>query len=118
MPNIIQLKKSMAGASGKRTGIWARKIPFGGLPMGVPIPPMLAAHATESSRQPVKAVSPVVIPEGTFLPFRTRESPIAIAIGTIIMAVAVLEIHSEMNAVAAIKPRIRRRGEVPAIRII
>lgn len=79
------------------------------------MPPMLAAQATESSRHPEKAVSPVFIPAGASLPFLTRESPIAIAIGTIIMAVAVLEIHSEMNAVAAINPRIRRRGEVPAI---
>jgi hypothetical protein len=118
MPNISQLKKPIGGTSGKRRGTWERKIPFGGLPMGVPSPPILAAHATERSRHPVKAVSPGDNPAESPLPFRTREFPIAIAIGTIIIAVAVLEIHIEINAVAVINPRIRRRGEVPAMRII
>ena len=42
------------------------------------------------------------------------ESPI----GSIIVAVAVFEIHSEMKAVAARKPNSRRRGSVPIARMI
>ncbi len=43
---------------------------------------------------------------------------IAIAIGIIIIAVAVFDIHIERNAVAIINPRIRRLGLVPVILII
>ncbi len=42
-PNFIQVKKSMVGASGKIVASWEMKIPFGGVPMIVAIPPMLAA---------------------------------------------------------------------------
>jgi len=42
-PNFIQVKKSMAGASGKIAASWDMKIPFGGVPMIVAMPPMLAA---------------------------------------------------------------------------
>ncbi|KAF5032274.1 hypothetical protein DSECCO2_618990 [anaerobic digester metagenome] len=42
-PNFIQVKKSMEGAPGKIVASWVMKIPFGGVPMIVAIPPILAA---------------------------------------------------------------------------
>ncbi len=43
---------------------------------------------------------------------------IATAIGIIIMAVAVFEIHIEMKPVASMNPSTRRRGLVPTTRMI
>ena len=55
MPNFIQAKKSTGGASGKMVPNCAMKIPLGGVPMMVAIPPMVAAWAMEITRHSEKS---------------------------------------------------------------
>jgi hypothetical protein len=40
---VIHEKKSMPGAPGKMPEVWATRIAFGGVPIRVAIPPMVAA---------------------------------------------------------------------------
>ena len=67
---------------------------LGGVPMGVPIPPTLAAKAIPRRRGTLRA--------SLRLFWMT-----AMAIGSIIRVVAVLEIHILRKAVATMKPRMR-----------
>jgi len=101
---IIHEKKSISGAAGKILDNWATRIPFGGVPIRVAIPPMVAAYATPRRRQVANCRSP---PFSLFLSVKTpgrRVVTRARAIGIIIIAVAVLEIHIEINAVATMNP--------------
>src|SRR4051812_28910521 len=86
-------------------------IRLGGVPTGVPYPPMDAAKA-------VINMSPVLNGKSwnrIFFPLCTEaweaiSERIARAIGNIIAVVAVLETHMEINPVIAPKARSRRRG--------
>ncbi len=72
--------------------------------MSVAIPPMDAAYATPSMSAVRRRRGPSPSP---------KRSPIASAIGYIIAAVAVFEIHIEMNPVASITPSTMRRPPEP-----
>ena len=72
------------------------KMRLGGVPMGVPTPPTLAEKAIPRSRGVARAG------EGA-------RSSTARATGSSISVVAVLEIHMDSTAAAAIKPSTRRR---------
>ena len=72
------------------------KITLGGVPMGVPMPPTLAAWAMPSSNGQARAGS-------------SDFSKTAAATGSSISVVAVLDIHMLMSAAAAMKPNTSRR---------
>ena len=76
------------------------KMPFGAVPIGVAMPPILALYATPRSNGTASR------------PVESR-SISAIATGSIINAVAVFEIHMLMSAVASMTAKTSRRPLVP-----
>jgi hypothetical protein len=109
--------------------MYPAKTRFGGVPISVPIPPIDAPYAIASIRQTAKfraSRPPTFIqssaaplwsspaPRRWFFTRSTTEAPI----GSIITAVAVLETHMLMRAVASMNPAINRRGLVPTIAIV
>ena len=82
------------------------KSSFGGVPMGVPFPPMFAAKARPSS-------------SGAAMRGFFRTLKVASATGSMARVVAVFETHIEIAAVAIMNPRIRRFGlSAPTSRMI
>ena len=79
------------------------KMMFGGVPIGVPMPPMFAAYAMPSRRGTAsrRSLAPLMTARAT---------------GNIIKVVAVLEIHIDKAAVAIMKAKITLRGPRPKIR--
>ena len=80
-------------------------MPLGGEPITVPSPPIDADQATDSSSAAANFRAAGPSPAS-----RISDS----AIGTIIAAVALFEIHMLTKAVAAITPAITRSGDLPA----
>ena len=76
------------------------KITFGGVPMGVPMPPTLAAWAMPSSNGHAKLGS-------------SDFSKTAAATGSNMSVVAVLDIHMLSSAAAAMKPNTSPRLLLP-----
>ncbi len=113
----IQEKKSIVGAWGKRVSSWARRMPFGGVPISVAIPPIVPAKATARSRQVAKprssSVSHVLSPVHGI-----SVETMANAMGIIIIADAVLDIHIERNAVATMNPKMSLFELVPVRHMI
>lgn len=81
---------------------------LGGVPIRVAIPPMLAEYATDS----ISANEKFALDFSSAIPSSARDRT-AKAIGSIIIAVAVFEIHADRTAVEIMKPRISRRGLSP-----
>jgi hypothetical protein len=107
-PKLIQPRNEIGRYDGSAPSVefrMPRAMPFGGVPMIVPTPPIDAAQAMPS----ITAVPYRDFP-GSASNIERRPSPI----GIIIAAAAVFEIHIEMNAVAHIIPR-RIFLESPAI---
>jgi hypothetical protein len=81
-----------------------------GVPMSVPSPPMLPAYAIPSRRATAKARR-AASPAGS--PPRRARAITDVAMGSIMTTVAELLTHMLMDAVAAMKPRMRLAGRVP-----
>ena len=93
-------------------------IKFGGVPTGVAIPPIDAAYAMPSNKHGPNPRA--TAPDAPSAPgaFRFSRLRIASAIGNIMMAVAVFEIHIDSTAAESIKPSTRCAGRPPASRMI
>jgi hypothetical protein len=78
------------------------KTRFGGVPIKVAIPPIDALYAMDS----IKALPNIKFSSSEVFFKSFICLMIAIPIGSIITAVAVLEIHMDKKAVATIKPKI------------
>ena len=82
---------------------------FGGVPIRVAIPPEFAENAIPSITLMAKFLSFLVKPSSSVMSKAMTEE----AMGSITTVVAVLLIHILRRAVANIKPKMTRLGEVP-----
>lgn len=105
--------KPISGASGKVFLAICVKIRFGGVPINVATPPIEDENAIARKRDfangSILFESPVI--SSSFV-------MIAIAFGTIVRAVAVLDIHIDKNAVTIMIPQSKRRGFKPKIKTV
>ena len=95
---------------------------FGGVPIGVPTPPILAEYARPNINTSPNPFS-ICFCESKFLsPFKEASKAIclttAMATGSIIIVDAVLDIHIDKNAVAIMNPKTIRFGSVPITEMI
>src|SRR5690606_26083277 len=111
-PINIHCPNPMGGRSGKREMYCEARTIFGGGPIRVAIPAMLAESA-------IAGIMAVGRKDASFNMFLScRWSITEMEIGSIIIAVAVLLTHIEINAVAIMKPRRRRDPFVPTMEIV
>src|SRR3546814_17624078 len=87
---------------------------FGGVPISVAIPPILAPYATASIITVAK-LRRFLSDEAAVPPSPMKRWTTDKAMGRIIMAVAVLLIHMLSKAVASRVPRMMGRGPVPEL---
>ena len=103
--------KEMCGASGKVIAKMRWRERFGGVPTSVAIPPAEQAYAIPSMIDTEKAR---VRPRPNCSSMRRMT---ASPTGTIMIAVAVFEIHMERKAAASMKPSTMRAGPPPTARM-
>ena len=111
-PNLNQVAKVISYPNVSSTT--PANIKFGGVPINVLIPPIDALYAIPN----IKALPKILFSFSIVFGLSFSWSTIAIAIGNIITAVAVLEIHIERKAVATIKPSMIFITSVPIKLII
>jgi hypothetical protein len=108
-----QLTNEISGASGNDMENILVKTRFGGVPIRVAMPPMLALYAI-LNRRPIEYFLTFFFPM-----FFSRLIITESAIGTIIIAVAVFDTHIDKNHVVIMNPKRIFRGLVPNnIRVI
>ena len=105
-PTAIQRPKPRV--TSQVSAMYAFKNAFGGVPIRVPSEPMEAEYAMPSMRAVANFFCLSQPPTVSAVSASTD-----VPIGSMTTAVAVFDTHMDKKPVASIKPKMRRRGEVP-----
>mmetsp|Transcript_78801 Transcript_78801/g.222813 ORF Transcript_78801/g.222813 Transcript_78801/m.222813 type:complete len:400 (-) Transcript_78801:416-1615(-) len=120
--SMIQIKRTIISESGaakashlanvivtSKVSAWEASTPFGGVPMIVPRPPVLALYASPSRSALPKGLRASLL--------SSNEETIASTIGNSMSVVLVFERNMLRKAVASMMPNMRQGGRVPMQRI-